>query len=554
MSGNNFRKLYLLIFALVLLAGGATDTALARARVTVVNVDGPGEGFNDPTPVEPVGGNPGTTLGEQRLIAFQFAADLWGATLDSNVEIFVTAAFNPLGPNVLGSAGPTFVFRDFPGVVAPFPGAEFPATWYHSALADKRAGGDLLPGFADINAQFSSDFEFFLGLDNNPGNLPDLTVVVLHELAHGLGFANFVNEATGANLIGFTDIYSHFTRDTSLDKLWSEMSASERQASAVNFDRVVWDGSDVTEAVPSVLRFGVPFLGVNSPPAIAGTLRVGAASFGPPLGSPGITADLVLADDGVGVGTDACEALTAENAALVAGKIALIDRGACLFTVKVKNAQQAGAIAVVIADNAPGSPPSGLGGADPTITIPAVRITLDDGNTIKAELAGSPVNVTLAVDFSRRAGADPAGHALLHAPNPVQLGSSISHWDPIAAPNLLMEPAINQDLTQDLLPTRDMTLNLMRDVGWFLDGDQDGVPDITVVIDGCDSGVANLQVIPGVTLADEVNRCVAAAVFGNHGQFVSCVSQLTNELKSAGILSGAQKGRIVDCAAGAAIP
>src|SRR4029453_18324894 len=73
----------------------------AAAKVTIVNNDGPGEGFNDPTPVVPVGGNPGTTLGQQRLIAFQYAADLWGATLDSNVEIDVRAAFDPLGPNTL---------------------------------------------------------------------------------------------------------------------------------------------------------------------------------------------------------------------------------------------------------------------------------------------------------------------------------------------------------------------------------------------------------------------------------------------------------------------
>ena len=52
-----------------------------------LGVDLPGEGFNDPTPVEPVGQNPGVTLGEQRLIVFQFAADLWGSLLESDVEI-----------------------------------------------------------------------------------------------------------------------------------------------------------------------------------------------------------------------------------------------------------------------------------------------------------------------------------------------------------------------------------------------------------------------------------------------------------------------------------
>ena len=77
-------RLVALILALALLPGAA----FAAATITVVNTDGPGEGFNDPTPAAPVGGNPGTTRrGQQRLIAFQHAADIWGAVLDSPVEI-----------------------------------------------------------------------------------------------------------------------------------------------------------------------------------------------------------------------------------------------------------------------------------------------------------------------------------------------------------------------------------------------------------------------------------------------------------------------------------
>ena len=151
-------KLSLLLSLLVILL--VSQAVYAGATITVINVDGPGEGFNDPTAAAPVGGNSGTTLGQQRFIAFQFAANRWGETLDSNVQIFVTAAFNPLGANVLGSAGTIFIFRDFPGLFALYPGVEFPGTWYGSALADKRAGVDLNPGFADINAQFSSNFNF----------------------------------------------------------------------------------------------------------------------------------------------------------------------------------------------------------------------------------------------------------------------------------------------------------------------------------------------------------------------------------------------------------
>jgi hypothetical protein len=58
----------------------------------------------------------------------------------------------------------------------------------------------------------------------------------------------------------------------------------------------------------------------------------------------------------------------------------------------------------------------------------------------------------------------------------VQPGSSISHWDPIAFPNQLMEPAINGDLTHQVSGV-DLTLALLRDIGWFPDADVDGIAD-----------------------------------------------------------------------------
>src|SRR5207247_10937237 len=82
--------------------------------------------------------------------------------------------------------------------------------------------------------------------------------------------------------------------------------------------------------------------------------------------------------------------------ALMAGKIALIDRGNCAFNVKVQNAQAAGAIGAIVANNVPGD--SGLiamPGSGITITIPSVFISQADGNTIKAQL-GSGVTATLA--------------------------------------------------------------------------------------------------------------------------------------------------------------
>jgi hypothetical protein len=128
--------------------------------------------------------------------------------------------------------------------------------------------------------------------------------------------------------------------------------------------------------------------------------------------------------------------------------------------VKVKNAQNAGARAVIVVDNVPSTTPAGLGGDDATITIPSVRVTNADGELLKAHL---PAVATLGPDASVLAGADNSGRALLYAPSEVDPGSSVSHLDTSATPNVLMEPNINGDLPHEV----DLTLEMMRDIGWF---------------------------------------------------------------------------------------
>ncbi len=567
MKTNTLTARFSVLSSLVLLILVVSSTAYAGATITVVNVDGANEGFNDPTPVAPVGGNTGATRGQQRLIAFQFAANRWGETLDSNVQIFVQAAFNPLAANVLGSAGATFVFRDFAGVGL-FPGASFPATWHSSSLADKRAGTDLNPGFVDIAAQFNSNFNFYLGLDNNHGPQVDLVTVVLHELGHGLGFQTFVNSSTGANLAGFTDTYARNLLDISNGLHWHEMTQAERQASATRFGRLVWDGATVTLNLPSVLSFGSPEVNVISPPAVAGVYQFGTAAFGPPLGSPSVQAEIVAALDPADAAgpatTDGCSPFT--NAAAVAGKIALVERGTCGFAVKARNATDAGAAAVIIYNNAanvnaapPGMADDGINGV--FVTIPTV--SMNRANAL-AILAASPgVIARIGVDPLIRAGADAFGRARLFAPFPVQGGSSISHFDSVAFRNLLMEPAINADLTHNLTAPDDLTLELLRDIGWFADADLDGIADEvdcspnsdftpTVVIGGCDSGVPNTLFSSGCTISDLIAQIAANA--RDHGAFVSGVAQLGNSLVANGVITQAQKNSIQSCAARARIP
>lgn len=522
--------------------------AFAEANIVVINVDGANEGFNDPTPAAPVGGNSGTTLGQQRQIAFLHAADIWASTIDSNVTIYVTAAFNPLAANILGSAGATFVFSDY-GSTGYFPGPAFADTWYSSALADKRAGADLNPGFADLNAQFNSNVNFYLGLDANHGAQSDLVTVLLHELGHGLGFQNFVNESTGSNLAGRTDVYSRFTLDISNGLLWSDMTQAQRAASAIRWSQVAWNGPTVTAAASSVLLPGSPIVRVTAPAAVARDYQFGTAAFGAPLGTSTVTGPVTY----IGL---ACAPVPAGS---LSGQIALADRGVCGFVNKAAFAQAGGAIGLIIANNTAGGPP-GMAGVDPSVTITTVSVNQSDGNALKANLAG--LNATLTFDPTVLAGATPSGFVRIYAPSVVEGGSSGSHYDSIARRNLLMEPAINGDLTHSLIPPQDLTLPLMRDIGWFADADVDGVEDdaddcddsifsATVVIDGCDTGVANTHLASGCTLSDKVAECAADAK--NHGAFVSCVSALANAWSKDGTIAAGDKSALQTCAAQSSI-
>ena len=215
---------------------------------------------------------------------------------------------------------------------------------------------------------------------------------------------------------------------------------------------------------------GTPSLKVTTPaPGFTGLYDYGTASFGPLLSAGTPLGSLA------GVSTNGCAAFGAADAAAINGKVAIIDRGVCGFVIKVKNAQNAGAVAVLIADNVVAGL-SGLGGSDASITIPAARITKASGDTLKLAIAASvkygsrskPGSAMAAatIDNTRLAGADSAKRPLLYTPSTLEPGSSVSHWDTSAFPNLLMEPAISSDLTTSLVPPKDLTSPLFKDLGW----------------------------------------------------------------------------------------
>jgi len=138
-----------------------------------------------------------------------------------------------------------------------------------------------------------------------------------------------------------------------------------------------------------------PMLTINSPGSVAGVYGIRDNSFSPGHvaipASPGLTRNLVLFNDGAPDTSDACSA--AINAAALNGNIAVIRRGICTFAEKVKTAQNAGAVAVIIVNNVAGE--IGMSGADATITIPAVSINQTDGEALILAMSSGAVNGTL---------------------------------------------------------------------------------------------------------------------------------------------------------------
>ena len=121
--------------------------------------------------------------------AFQRAVDIWATQLTSAVPIVVNASMTPLPTGVLGSSGPTFLAQNFPG-------APQGSTLYPIALANKLAGQDLAPSYPDIDANFSSAItKWYFGTGTTPAGQMNFTSVVLHELAHGLGFLGTLDVA-----------------------------------------------------------------------------------------------------------------------------------------------------------------------------------------------------------------------------------------------------------------------------------------------------------------------------------------------------------------------
>jgi hypothetical protein len=466
--------------------------ASSRAGTFVIEIaDETGKGFNDPTPADPVGGNTAPTRGEQALAAFQKAADIWGKAIDSPVPIRVSAGFAELECTAttgkISSGVPHALAHDTPGAT--------PGVIYPIALANKLAGKDLDPDGPDIDLVFNgavgtpscqAGSGFYLGLDGNSLDKRNLVTAVLHEIAHGLGMTTFVDLETGelARSPGadgglgepMPDIFSTLLIDERTGKHWPDMTDAERADSAKAFQQLAWDGPNVTKAATTLITRGMPSLSFASPldklaPAIA------LAPFGPTLTptTPAIKGPITAVDDGMGSPQDGCEPPKP-----ITGKIAFVEGGGCSDVQKVLSVQGAGAVAAILVNDQTGQVPLLPTGTDDMkkVTIPSLRVTQQDAGKIRQALAAAP-EATIRIDTNRGLGTSLAGRVYLDAPDPVDVGVSVTHWDPAIQPHMLMQPTIDSSVSLDL------TVPLMRDLGWRPARCGDGV---TEGAEECDNG------------------------------------------------------------------
>ncbi len=211
---------------------------------------------------------------------------------------------------------------------------------------------------------------------------------IIHDVLYQYGFTesagNFQADNIGRGGVGNDYVHAHGQDGLGLNN--------------ANFSTPV-DGN--SGRMQMYLFTGAPTFTVTSPAGIAGTYAAEENSFTSPnklINTGPVTANIVLYNDDV-AGTIHRGCAAATNASALAGNIAMLDpygtTGCTTYTFKVKNAQNAGAIAVIVYSVT--NTPLSMGGTDATITIPVISIGYNTAVSIMNQLNASvPVVATMA--------------------------------------------------------------------------------------------------------------------------------------------------------------
>ena len=232
-------------------------SSLSYAEIIIVNSDYPGEGLNSSTVVEPIGGNTGTTLGEQRLKVFERAAEILSESLNILAPVKVGVQFNPLECQsnyaLFGFAGPQAIEYVL----------ETQSATPH-ALFNQLSGNDADPSSIEITARFNSNIDnndnclentnWYYGFDAPSDNDVSLLTVVLHEVAHGMGFLSFIPSDGGMgawwndgynNLTELFDPFSRQLMNAETGEFLINQNETDRENTLISVDNLVWNGDYV---------------------------------------------------------------------------------------------------------------------------------------------------------------------------------------------------------------------------------------------------------------------------------------------------------------------
>ncbi len=276
-----------------------------------------------------------------------------------------------------------FGWHDTDGAI----GAEFTTTQGNNVHAYQDRDGNDLPSGDDPDGGPGLVFSVVPDFGMQPNTYTDAATInlfywnnMVHDLLNNLGFdaasGNFQENNYGAGAAGLDSVNAQ-------SQSRADQPSSSTTRNNANFS-TPGDGGNPRMRMYEWEPAAAYVVNVTEPGIIAGAYFAGGAAFGGTVPMGGIAGELVLVDDGVGTTSDGCEVLV--NGAEISGKIAVIDRGGCNFTLKVKNAQDAGAILAIVVNNAPNGIQQ-MGGTDPTVVIPGVFMSMADGQLIKDQLA-----------------------------------------------------------------------------------------------------------------------------------------------------------------------
>jgi hypothetical protein len=266
-------------------------------------------------------------------------------------------------------------------------GTPSPAGWLASGgQANVNITGNNVHGYLDSNANNQPDAGGTAVADGNFLTAVNLTQAptttgnkavsvqnlfylnnVVHDILYGKGFTeaagNFQEDNFGRGGADGDSVNAEAQDGAGTD---NANFATPPDGKNPRMQMFLWTGNGPTHEVV-----------VNSPPG-SGPYTARAAEWST-FTTTGLTGNVVLVNDGVGTATDGCEAFT-QN---LRGLIALVDRGTCTFAIKAINAQRAGAIGMVVANNV-GGPPIVMGGSDVGgVRIPSMMISNTDGAVLR---------------------------------------------------------------------------------------------------------------------------------------------------------------------------